>query len=343
MSSLELTQALADAFRDALDGIVITDEQAVIREVNPAYEQICGYSREELVGQPASVLKSGKTPPERYRQLWDQLLSEGRWTGELLNRKKSGEEWWSFLSITRLADAQGRALGYFGVARDVTRARQTARELERELAELHSVQDVSITALAKLAEHRDPDIEGHLARIKRYCELMVRALEGQFPELSPGYGEAVVAGSVLHDVGKVAVPEGILFKPGRLSPEEFSVMKLHSLVGGKVLGEAEVELRRRMEVSETFLSRALEIAMYHHEKWDGTGYPAGLSREAIPLSARIVAVADVYDALTSRRVYKDAWSREAAREELERGAGQHFDSRVVAAFLQEEARAQEAE
>ncbi|MDA8145758.1 MAG: HD domain-containing protein [Thermaerobacter sp.] len=131
----------------------------------------------------------------------------------------------------------------------------------------------------------------------------------------------------------MVVPEGILFKPGRLSPEEFSVMKLHTVVGGRVLGEAEGELRRRMEVSETFLSRALEIAVYHHERWDGTGYPQGLAGEAIPLSARIVAVADVYDALTSRRVYKDAWPPQLARQEIERGLGSHFDRRVAEAFL----------
>ncbi|MDA8066688.1 MAG: PAS domain S-box protein [Thermaerobacter sp.] len=234
---------VAELFRNALDGVVITDAQAVIREVNPAYARICGYSREELIGQPASRLGSGATPIETYRAMWRSLERQGHWMGELLNRKKSGEEWWSFLSITRLTDGKGRTWGYFGVARDTTAQHRSAGRLERELRQLKSVQQVSVTALAKLAEHRDPDIDGHLERIKGYCAQMVAALRGVFPELSDGYAEAVVEGSVLHDVGKVAVPEGILFKPGRLSPEEFSVMKLHTVVGGRVLGEAEGELR----------------------------------------------------------------------------------------------------
>lgn len=324
---------LLNIFGNALDGIVITDSKAIIQEVNPAYERISGYSREELVGHSASILKAGKTPPEVYRRMWKHLTEEGHWIGEVLNRRKSGEEWWSFISITGLVDRDGHTTGYFGVTRDVTRQRKIADMLERELQQVQNVQDVAIIALAKLAEHRDPDIEGHLDRIREYCARLVVYLQEDFPELAGEYGTGVVAGSVLHDVGKVAVPEGILFKPGRLTPEEFGVMKLHTVVGGKVLGEAEGELRRRMAVAETFLSRALEISMYHHERWDGTGYPAGLAGEAIPLSARIVAVADVYDALTSRRVYKDAWPREMAREEIERGAGSHFDPRVAEVFL----------
>ncbi len=186
-----------------------------------------------------------------------------------------------------------------------------------------------------MAEHKDPDISGHLDRIQTYTHLLAQELAADGPyaaQLDSALVEEIAKTSVLHDVGKVGIPEGILFKPARLSPEEFQVLQLHTRIGGQILGTADQRLRQALEVSSTFLTVATQIALYHHERWDGQGYPERLKGEQIPLPARIVAVADVYDALTTRRVYKPAWSHAQARDLIVASAGTHFDPVIIAAF-----------
>ncbi|MFT4004424.1 MAG: HD domain-containing phosphohydrolase [Lacrimispora sp.] len=139
----------------------------------------------------------------------------------------------------------------------------------------------------------------------------------------------IVLSSPLHDIGKVGIPDQILLKPGKLTPEEYEIMKNHAVLGG----DAILSVEKLIGGAETFLTCAREIAYFHHEKWDGSGYPSGLSREAIPLPARLMAVVDVYDALTSRRIYKEAVSHEKAVSIIREDAGKHFDPDVVNAFL----------
>ena len=142
------------------------------------------------------------------------------------------------------------------------------------------------------------------------------------------YIEDIYHSSILHDIGKVGIPDAVLLKPGKLTPDEFEVIKGHSLLGGNVLTEIEIKIK-----GQTFLTLGKEIAYYHHEKWDGTGYPKGLKGENIPLSARLVAAADVYDALTSNRIYKKAFAHEKAREIIMSRKGKHFDPDVADSFL----------
>jgi HD-GYP domain-containing protein (c-di-GMP phosphodiesterase class II) len=136
--------------------------------------------------------------------------------------------------------------------------------------------------------------------------------------------------TLLHDVGKVGIPDGILFKPGRLSPEEFSVMKLHANIGQETIQKAQTRLG-----DGSFLTMGISIAGYHHERWDGTGYPEGLAGEKIPLAARIVSIADVYDALNSPRVYKEAWSHQKTVEFMVNGSGTQFDPELIKIFIEE--------
>lgn len=191
--------------------------------------------------------------------------------------------------------------------------------------------DVVIFSLAKLAEARDPETGAHLERIRAYCLLVAQQLcrMEKYSDLIDGdYVQMLYLTSPLHDIGKVGIPDNVLLKPGRLTPEEFEIMKQHAVIGGATLSAA-VEAHPRAK----YLQMARDIAISHHEKYDGTGYPHGLRHDEIPLCSRIVALSDVYDALTTARVYKPAYSHEVARNIILEGNGSHFDPDIVAAFL----------
>jgi len=187
--------------------------------------------------------------------------------------------------------------------------------------------DAVIFAMAKLAESRDTDTGKHLERICRYVDILAREMAKDRPELDPQWIQTVTLTAALHDIGKVGIPDAVLCKPGLLTDEERKIIQKHPVIGGDTL----MALKRRVE-EDTFLETATQIAFAHHEKWDGSGYPFGLARENIALAARIVAVADVYDALTCERVYKKAMPHEKARQIILEGSGTHFDPDVVDAF-----------
>ena len=191
--------------------------------------------------------------------------------------------------------------------------------------------DVAIFALAKLAESRDNDTGAHLERVQYYCRALSQkmATQEKFKDvIDSEYARLIFQTSPLHDIGKVGIPDAILLKPDRLDPAEFSIIKTHTTIGAHTLDAA---LEKFPGVA--FLKMARDIAESHHEKFDGTGYPYGLKGDEIPLCGRIMAVADVYDALVSKRVYKDAFTHDAARTIIEEGSGKHFDPDVVDAFL----------
>jgi len=191
--------------------------------------------------------------------------------------------------------------------------------------------DVAIFALAKLAESRDNDTGAHLERVQYYCRALSRwlATQEKFKNvIDSEYIRLIFQTSPLHDIGKVGIPDAILLKPGRLDPSEFDIMKSHTTIAAHTLDAA---LDKFPGVA--FLKMARDIAESHHEKYDGTGYPHNLAGEGIPLCGRIVAVADVYDALVSKRVYKDAFTHDSASAIIEEGRGKHFDSDIVDAFL----------
>jgi putative two-component system response regulator len=194
--------------------------------------------------------------------------------------------------------------------------------------------DLMIFAMAKLAESRDRDTGKHLERMREYSRILADELS-RWPKyadtIDGDYVQRIYSTSPLHDIGKVGVPDAVLLKAGRLTPEEFDIMKRHTLLGGETLRAVAVA---RPEAQ--FLSMAYDIAIAHHERYDGNGYPRGLCGEEIPLAARIVALADVYDALTSKRVYKPAYSHSAARSIILNGSKLQFDPDVVQAFQNRE-------
>lgn len=205
-------------------------------------------------------------------------------------------------------------------------------ELARRMSETLAVQDVSIHALAHLAEIRDPETGNHLRRTQGY----VRALAEQLVDhprfadfLTPHAIDLLVKSAPLHDIGKVGIPDHILLKPGKLTPEEWEIMKTHAKLGRDAIEQAERDVDRPLE----FLAMAKDIAHYHHERWDGGGYPDGLAGDDIPIAARLMALADVFDALISQRVYKPPMSFDEAYEIIVAGRRTHFDPDVVDAFI----------
>ena len=189
----------------------------------------------------------------------------------------------------------------------------------------------SIIAIAKMAETRDRDMEKHLERVRTFCLLLTDKLSGYSrykKEINSEFTKNIYRASPLHDIGKTAIPDHILIKPGRLTHEEFTIMQSHADEGARTL-----EAYKKDYPNSTVLNMGIEISRYHHEKWDGSGYPVGLQGEAIPLSARIMAVADVYDALSFTRCYKPAYTHEYSSEIILQNSGSHFDPDVVHAFV----------
>jgi len=195
------------------------------------------------------------------------------------------------------------------------------------------LQDVTIHTMASLAETRDSETGNHIRRTAHYVKTLAEKLRTnpRFSDfLTDKNIELLFKSAPLHDIGKVGIPDRILLKPGRFEGNEFEIMKTHTTLGRDAIRQAERELGLEVD----FLKFAKEIAYGHQEKWDGSGYPEGLSGDNIPISARLMAVADVYDALISRRVYKAGMSHEAAVAIIIEGRGQHFDPDMVDAFLE---------
>jgi len=209
--------------------------------------------------------------------------------------------------------------------------------LEAEIAQRMEdnliIQDVTIRALAHLAETRDPETGNHLLRTQSYIQILALQLQNhpRFQHfLTANNIQNMVKSAPLHDIGKVGIPDNILLKPGKLTADEWEVMKTHSYLGFRAIELAEQDAERPLE----FLNIAKDISRYHHEKWDGSGYPDGLQGDAIPISARLMALADIFDALVSERAYKAAFPIEKVIETISQGRERFFDPDIVDAFLQ---------
>ncbi len=196
---------------------------------------------------------------------------------------------------------------------------KTILELKASHREIQEAYIDTIHRLALAAEYKDEDTGNHIIRISRYCTLIAEKLG-----LSAREVQNIRYAAPMHDVGKIGIPDNILMKPGKLTDEEFEIIKTHSTIGAKILANSKSKV----------LNVAEQIALYHHEKWNGKGYPQGLSGDNIPLTGRIVGLADVFDALTSKRPYKDPYSMEVAIDIIKKERGEHFDPDIVDVFLE---------
>jgi response regulator RpfG family c-di-GMP phosphodiesterase len=220
------------------------------------------------------------------------------------------------------------AMGVLWLHERLGAASRRRRSLDARARALLQSRSAVILGLAKLAESRDDETGEHLDRIRRYVRILGEKLLETHPEVDREFVETIVETSALHDIGKVGIPDRVLLKEGTLTDEQRVIINKHPLIGGDTL----LAVKRRWG-DDQFLVTACEIVFAHHERWDGAGYPFGLEGDMIPLSARIVALADVYDALTSPRVYKPEMAHVEARAIIEQGRGTQFDPDVVDAFL----------
>ena len=213
----------------------------------------------------------------------------------------------------------------------INKRKKAETELLESYRKLHNARMATILGLAKLAEYRDEGTGTHLERIREYAKIIAEEM-AKNPKyaghITPEFIDDIYQSSILHDIGKVGIPDAVLLKPGRLSDEEFDVIKRHTNLGGDAIKAIEMQIE-----GQSFLALGKEIAYNHHEKWDGSGYPRGLNGEDIPLSARIIALADVYDALTTKRFYKEAYTHEKSRQIIIDLKGTHFDPEVLDVFL----------
>lgn len=209
--------------------------------------------------------------------------------------------------------------------------------VDEKTSELTITQEASIQSLAILAENYDPDTGEHINRIRSLTHLLTAnllkdTLYSEYLSSRIDYVNEIAVASILHDIGKTAIPKEILSKPGKLTPEEFDLVKTHTTIAGEVLHQGNRLFVEKFG-KDSYLALAADIALYHHEKWDGSGYPKGLKKQEIPLSARIVAIADVYDALRSKRPYKPPWTHEKTMELIISESEKHFDPELIRVFI----------
>ncbi len=339
------TLGVFDGFLQALPtGVLLLSSQGVIRAANPAAGAVLGQDASDLAGK-----KLLDWVPHQDRQAVAQLLIDGNGTAHCCVRPDNEDGAYGQVTLTvarlpgslpgdelrlaslsevsaqtrdamleaeRLAEVSKLSDTVIAQAIELKRYSQQLEDRVRQrTAELREANFDAIYMLAVASEAKDQDTGDHVRRIQDYSQAMAQALGFAAHE-----AEEIGYSAILHDVGKMTVPDEVLKKPGRLSDSEWTVMRRHPLAGEHILAD------------RPFFRTARLIARHHHERWDGTGYPDGITRDAIPMPARIVAVSDVFDALTSARPYKEAWPQARAVEEIRHGRDQHFDPAVVDAF-----------
>ncbi len=335
----EALRTSEERFRNILeemqDAYCEVNLKGTITFVNPFVLTLTGYDASELMGGSITqhlVTEGLITLEEYYQEIFLTSLPGKPLNCTLLN--KNGQKTCLEIVASPMRDKSGNIIGYRNVGRDVTEREKLQKDLMESTRQVQSARSATILGLAKLAEYRDEETGAHIERIREYTRVLAKELstKQEYRDyITPDYIEDIYNSAILHDIGKVGVPDAILLKPGRLTTEEFEIIKKHSTLGGNALRDVEARID-----GQTFLTLSKEIAYHHHEKWDGSGYPNGLRGTEIPLSARIVALADVYDALTTRRSYKDAFSHQKAREIIVNDRGTHFAPDVVDAFLAHE-------
>jgi PAS domain S-box-containing protein len=323
-------------FDTILSSIIIVDPLGRIVNWNYTAEQLYGYGREEVMGEEYDALFRSSQQRPGILAIFELVeQNQGRYLeAEVPRRRKDGSAIYTYTSYSSIQNTSGETIAYSVIEKDLTERVNLERKLKDSLDQLKQTQSATILGFARLTEYRDKDTGKHLRHIREYVGVLAKSLRGR-PEyrdyISDSYLDDLCLSSVLHDVGKVAIEDSILLKPGKLTGEEFTRIREHTRMGGDALRDVDRDLKR-----QSFLTLGKEIAYYHHERWDGKGYPSGLRGKDIPLSARIVALADVYDALTSDRPYRKAMGHEEARAIIVEGRGTQFDPDLVDAFLANE-------
>ncbi|MCR1810541.1 PAS domain S-box protein [Sulfurospirillum sp. hDNRA2] len=296
---------------DESNSLTRVDTEGKILFVNKRFCELSGYAKEEVIEQSFSAMYADDIDPLIVKQLWETIQSGHIWRGVLKNKRKDGSLYWVKATVVPIKDKQGKITEFMSVRNDIS-------EIIKLHEEIESTQQEIIYHMGEIAESRSQETGNHVRRVAEYSRLLALKYG-----LDAQEANKIAMASPMHDIGKVGIPDAILHKPGKLTDEEWEIMKTHAMLGYAVLQHSK----------RPILQASAIIAKEHHEKYDGTGYPLGLSGEAIHLYARIVAIADVFDALSHDRCYKKAWEDADVFAFFEKERGAHFDPQLVDMFL----------
>jgi PAS domain S-box-containing protein len=311
-STNELLQAIINAAPLAID---MVDTDANIRLSSPAAEQLFGWKADEVIGKPLPFVPE-ELRSEVEEQIRNELLGNSHYGLETRRKRKDGSLVDVQLWTSPLHDSEGEIIGSVGILSDITERKRAEQQIQTLNAELLLAYDETLEGWARALDLRDNNTEDHSIRVMDLTMDLARALGIADLDLIH-----VRRGALLHDIGKMGIPDAILLKPGPLTEEEWQVTRMHPVFAYDLLSGI------------PFLRFALDIPYCHHEKWDGTGYPRGLSGNQIPLAARIFSVVDVWDALGSDRPYRKKWAEDKIVEYIRKEAGTRFDPEIVELFL----------
>ncbi len=316
-----------------------TDIKGKITYTTAAFEKVSGYTKKELIGQPHSIIRHDDMPKEIFADMWNTIMQGKKWTGEVKNRKKNGGYYWVHVMINPIYNKENNIVGYSAIRDDITAQKDVEKlhielneyknDLEDKVAiatdeikelniEIEETQKEVLYTMGEIGETRSKETGSHVKRVAGYAEVFAK-----YYGLTKEEIKLLKQASPLHDIGKVAISDNILNKPAKLTDEEFEIMKEHAQIGNELFKSSKKEL----------LQTAALIAHEHHEKYNGTGYPRGLKGEDIHIFGRIIAIADVFDALGSHRVYKEAWEDEKIFKLIKDEKGKHFDPKLVDIFF----------
>ena len=288
-----------------------TDLEGNITFANANFYKTTGYTESEVLGKNHSIIRHKETPNDVFVDLWATLKAGKVWKGIFKNQKKDGTAYWVYSTILPILDKTGNPLEYMAIRREIT-------EIIKLHEEIESTQQEVIYRMGEIAESRSKETGNHVRRVAEYSRLLALKLG-----LDKKESNLIATASPMHDIGKVGIPDAILLKPGKLDDAEWDIMRTHAMLGYTILQNS----------SRPLLQAAAIIAKEHHEKFNGLGYPMGIKGENIHLYARIVAIADVFDALSHDRCYKKAWEDEAVFEFFEKERSNHFDPVLVDLFF----------
>lgn len=314
------------------EGYYEIDLDGAFSFVNKVVCEILGYDESELLATNIRTYMDDENDRELLKAYNRIIHTETPMDGiEFDIKHKDGQIRRVESSVSPIYSEDEKILGYRGIIRDITEKKLLEQEKELRKKRDHNAWETTIISLVKLSEYRDTDAGSHVERIREFAKMLAQELSihKKFKDLvTDAYIEDIFQASILHDIGKAGIPDSVLLKPGKLTIEEFEIIKEHSRMGGDAIREIKAKSK-----GPSFLTQAMDIAYYHHERWDGKGYPKGLIGEDIPLSARIVALSDVYDALTSKRIYKEAFTHDQAIKIIVSERGKQFDPDIVDAFM----------
>jgi len=316
-SATNLTESIriVNAFKEAINEsniILRMDLKRNIIYANNAFFKLTGFTRDELIGKPYSILKHCNLTQEEQVAKIDEIFNGSIWKGKISNYKKNGEPFHCDVTMYPLKNKNGEVIEYMGIRHDITQIENLYNELEETQREI-------IYKLGEIGETRSAETGYHVKRVAEYSKLLAQKIN-----LSKEDVDILFISSPMHDIGKVGIPDSILNKPGKLTVDEWKIMQTHSQIGFNILKSS----------NRAALRAAAIISHTHHEKWDGSGYPLGLKGENIHIFGRITALADVFDALGSERVYKKAWPLEKILELFENEKGKHFDPYLIDIFME---------